>query len=88
MHVVVTHMQMLVRIQPGELVLDIVRLVDVDTDGYRQEDGSIQLIYSWYCHLHPEEIGSLFMYSTEADAARAALDHITDSHGDGRSEVS
>ena len=69
-------------------VLDVIRIVDVDRDGYRQEDGSIKLIYTWYCHLHPEEIGSLFMLGTEVEAAEAALAHIRQCHGDGRSPVS
>jgi len=56
--------------------LDIIRIVDVDKDGYRQEDGTIQLIYSWFCHSHPEELGSLFMFATEVEAAKAALGHI------------
>ena len=57
-------------------MLDVIRIVDVDREGYRQEDGTIKLIFTWYCHLHPEEIGSLFMYATEVEAAKAALGHI------------
>lgn len=61
-------------------MVDIVRLVDIDTDAFRMEDGSVLKTYTWFCHIHEYDMNSLTMHTTESDAARAALAHIEEQH--------
>lgn len=57
-------------------MVDIVRLVDIDTDAFRMEDDSVLKIYTWFCHLHPEDMNSLTMFDQQYAAALAAAEHI------------
>lgn len=40
------------------------------------EDDSVLKIYTWFCHLHPEDMNSLTMFDQQYAAALAAAEHI------------